>query len=390
MVMKRIPGRISISRLLLALLILVAFPFSATGANPYFEILPYVQNAEGTSATILWKPVGDVTGRVEYGVTTAYSAFAEGHLEYVTRNGVPQPKKGSVVRSQLTGLPPDTLYHYRVVLPSSASEDRRFRTPPGDPNAAFTFLVYGDSRSDPQAHARVVSAAAATCDPAFVLTTGDVVPSSGASQAVWVSQFFVPADPLLRKTPFLVTRGNHDATSQLLSLYFEAPGNRQVEDYYSFDWGTVHVVTINTNKDYQPGSEQYQFLKQDLASTTRPFKVFFGHHPAYSSAFHGSTKKVQLYLKPLFEAYGVQLVFAGHDHSYERTIVSSITYVVSGGGGAPLHGQEQLKKNPNSLVFREAYNFVHVDVAAHALTLTAWAVDATDVATIIDHSVITP
>jgi hypothetical protein len=371
-------------------LILVAFPFAAAGANPYFEISPYVQNVEGTSTTISWKPVGGVTGRVEYGATTAYGALAEGHIEYVMKNSVPQPKKGSVVRSQLIGLLPDTLYHYRVVLPSSANEDRRFRTPTADPNAPFTFLVYGDSRSDPLAHARVVSGAAATCNPAFVLTTGDVVPSSGSSQAVWISQFFVPADPLLGKTWLLVTRGNHDATSQLLSLYFEAPGDGRVKDYYSFDWGPVHVVTINTNRDYQPGSEQYRFLEQDLASTPRPFKVFFGHHPAYSSAFHGSTKKVQIHLQPLFEAHGVQLVFAGHDHSYERTIVNSITYVVSGGGGAPLHGQRQLGKNPDSLVFRKAYHFIEVNVTAATLTLTAWAVNNADVATVADHVVIEP
>ena len=77
---------------------------------------------------------------------------------------------------------------------------------------------------------------------------------------------------------------------------------------------------------------------------------------------------MQEYLQPLFEGNGVQLVFAGHDHAYERTIIHGITYVVSGGGGAPLYGQRQLK-NPKSLVFKEVYHFVQVDVTSENLSL---------------------
>jgi 3',5'-cyclic AMP phosphodiesterase CpdA len=174
----------------------------------------------------------------------------------------------------------------------------------------------------------------------------------------------------------------------LFLLYFEGTDSFQGEGYYSFDWGPVHVVTLDTNSDYDPGSKQYQFLKRDLASTSRPFKVFFSHHPAYSSGSHGSTKKMQDYLQPLFEENGVQLVFAGHDHTYERTIINGITYVVSGGGGAPLYGQEQLRENPKSLVFRKIYNFVQVDVTSDKLTLTAWAVNSSGVPTIADQTAI--
>jgi hypothetical protein len=329
-----------------------------------------------------------VTGRVEYGPTAEYGASAGGHIKYVIENGLPQPKKGSVDQVHLDDLVPDTVYHYRIKLSSYASKDRTFRTAPQDDDATFTFLVYGDSRSDPRVHARVVSAAVTTCHAAFVLGMGDVVPSSSAGPSIWIKQFFKPADPLLRETWFAVTRGNHENESPLFLLYFEGTDSGQGDGYYSFDWGPVHVVTLNTNSDYEPGSEQYQFLKRDLASTSRPFKVFFGHHPAYSSGSHGSTKKMQDYLQPLFEENGVQLVFAGHDHAYERTIINGITYVVSGGGGAPLYGQERLRKNPKSLVFREIYNFVQVDVTPDKLILTAWAVNSSGVPTIADQTVI--
>ena len=58
------------------------------------------------------------------------------------------------------------------------------------------------------------------------------------------------------------------------------------------DWGPVHVVTLDTNVEYKPGSEQYEFLKKDLENTDRPLKVFFAHHPVYSSGFYGGTQKI--------------------------------------------------------------------------------------------------
>jgi hypothetical protein len=374
-------------RFLFVLLILVTY--RAAGADSSFKIPPYVQNVETTSATILWKPMGKLTGQVRYGITTEYEAFVDGHIQYVVENGNPQSNKGSILCAQLVDLEPDRAYHYRVILPSSVSEDRTFRTAPADVDTAFTFLAYGDSRSNPQTHARVISAATAIHNPAFVLHTGDVVPTSGDGEPAWRRQFFEPTDLLLRKTWFLVTRGNHDGDNHLLSLYFEAGGG-QVKDYYSFDWGPVHMTTINTNKDYRPGSEQHQFLERDLTSTHRPFKVFFGHHPTYSSGFHGSTLAMQRFLQPLFDKNGVKLVFAGHEHDYERTIVNGITYVVSGGGGAPLYGQENLGKNPDSLVFKKAHNFVKVDVTRNAMTLTAWAVESNGFVTLADQAVITP
>ena len=279
--------QILVFRFLIVLLILVTFRLA--GADPGFKIPPYVQSVDTASATILWNPVGGATGQVRYGTSTAYGASAEGRIEYIMTNERPRPEKASIVRAQLVGLLPDTIYHYQVVNPAFESVDRTFRTAPADANATFTFLVYGDNRGDSQAHARVISAAAAIRDPAFVLHTGDVVPFPDDGQKVWRKQFFEPADLLLRKTWFSVTRGNHEEGSPLFSLYFGAPGDTQVKDYYSFDWGPVHVTTINTNQNYQPGSEQYQFLEQDLASTSRPFKVFFGHHPTYSSGLHGST-----------------------------------------------------------------------------------------------------
>jgi hypothetical protein len=206
------------------------FPLIVIGANSGFEIQPYVQNISKTSATISWKSGDEGASRVEYGPTAAYGASAEGGVESVVGEGSRKLKKMNIVRARLVDLVPDTTYHYRVMLSSLAGEDRTFHTAPAGADAAFTFFVYGDSRSDPEAHGRVVSAAANTCQPAFVLTTGDAVSSEGGGPSAWKEQFFGPADPLLRKTWCLLIRGNHEGTGRLFSLYFEGAGGPQSED----------------------------------------------------------------------------------------------------------------------------------------------------------------
>ncbi len=368
--------------------LVLSSPFNVVTAHSRFAISPYVQNVDKTSATILWKSFNDARARVEYGLTNSYGAAAEGTTKFLKGNDSEASHQSTISLARLKGLAPDTTYHYRVVS-GSTSEDRTFRTAPDSHDATFTFLVYGDSRSYPEIHARVASAAAASCQPAFVLTTGDAVSPANGGESVWKNQFFDPADALLRKTWLLLIRGNHDNSSGVFSSYFQVSGSSSREDCYSFEWGPVHVVAINTNSDYGPGSQQYRFLEKDLAGTSCPFKVFFGHHPTYSSGSHGSTRAMQEYLKPLFEKYGVQLVFAGHDHTYERTVVNGVTYIVSGGGGAPLYGQDQPSKNPKSLVFKRAYHFVQVGVTPHELAVTAWTLNENGLPEMADQAVIT-
>ncbi len=376
--------RKSLSWFFVFLLVLAVFPIQAIGFG--FEILPYVQGVQKTSAMVLWKGAGQEQGRVEYGPTPAYGSSAEGRIKWIRKNGSGE-KVGSIVESRLNGLIPGSVYHYRVSLRNCESQDRIFRTSPLDRDAAFTFVVYGDSRSDPAAHGRVISAAAA-CHPAFVLDTGDLVLSSEEEQSAWTDQFFGPADLLLRESWFAVTRGNHEGKSPFFPSYFGGAGHEPNKGYYSFDWGAVHVVTLDTNVEYKPGSEQYEFLKKDLGNTDRPLKVFFGHHPMYSSGTHGGVRKMQRYLQPLFEKNGVALVLGGHDHHYERTVVEGVTYIVSGGGGARLSGNASLTWKPGDSVFKRAHHFVQVDVASGMMSLTSWAIDLRGATNLIDRTTI--
>jgi hypothetical protein len=79
-------------------------------------------------------------------------------------------------------------------------------------------------------------------------------------------------------------------------------------------------------------------LEADLidASQNADWIFVFVHRPPYSSGNHGSDLSVRNAWCGLFETYGVDIVFNGHDHDYERGLVNGVYYIVTGGGGAPL------------------------------------------------------
>ena len=114
------------------------------------------------------------------------------------------------------------------------------------------------------------------------------------------------------------------------------------ERYYSFDYGPVHVIVLDTELAFQDTARrdaQLAWAEADLASTSRPWKVALYHRSPYSSGGeHGSDLTVRAAFAPLFEAGGVQLAISAHEHDYERTMpINGVTYVVTGGGGGPLY-----------------------------------------------------
>ncbi|HBP17838.1 MAG TPA: hypothetical protein DEA08_08595 [Planctomycetes bacterium] len=118
------------------------------------------------------------------------------------------------------------------------------------------------------------------------------------------------------------------------------------ERWYAFDWGSVHFVAMDTEA---LNEDQLAWLERDLeAHQDAPWIVVYGHHPPYSSGHHGSSSRMRE-LTETFERHGVDLVFTGHDHHYERTLPmqggcvaqpddTGITYIIAGAGGAGLRG----------------------------------------------------
>ena len=119
--------------------------------------------------------------------------------------------------------------------------------------------------------------------------------------------------------------GNHEFRTGGGSDYFtyfgEAAGNPSL-GYYSYDLGTWHIVSLNSNCDEvggcQAGSAQEKWLRADLAAHPARCTAAYWHHPLFSSGQHGGNPKAMLDIwNDLYDA-GAEIVINGHDHDYER------------------------------------------------------------------------
>ncbi|MDQ5868486.1 MAG: Ig-like domain-containing protein [Thermoproteota archaeon] len=155
-------------------------------------------------------------------------------------------------------------------------------------------------------------------NPEVVLALGDYSYSSTAT--CW----FNIIDPIGSITR--ITIGNHeDQSSEDNSAYLNHFGLSQ--QYYSFDYQDIHVVTLNSEQNYGIGSSQYNFVKKDLESASNNPNIHWiivtFHQPAYTSPNSCSSCKAATSIRdtyhPMFDQYGVDLVLEGHVHNYQRS-----------------------------------------------------------------------
>ena len=231
-------------------------------------------------------------------------------------------------------------------------------------------VVYGDTRTNHSIHERVV-AAIMLVQPAVVFHTGDLV-EDGNNPKDWLTFNSITAE-LLSSAEFFPALGNHENQAQLYFDNFDLPNNEQ---WYSVDRNNMHFVILNTCVAIDVNSEQYSWLASDLATipdSIRFVAVAF-HHPPYSTGRHG-TEGVYLQetLVPLFEEYGVDIVFNGHDHDYERSYCGGICYIVTGGGGASLY--DQVYEHPCSRQYLKIHHFCKLSVVSDTLTVKVYDID---------------
>jgi hypothetical protein len=142
--------------------------------------------------------------------------------------------------------------------------------------------------------------------------------------------------------PFQACMGNHEGAGTLFQKYFPYP--YVAARYWSYDYGPAHFAYVDQYVDYSPGSPQYEWLRNDLMTATKPWRFVVLHEPGWSAGGgHENSLGVQAWLQPLFEQYGVSIVLGGHNHYYARAVVNGVQHITTGGGGAPLYTPDPLQ-----------------------------------------------
>jgi hypothetical protein len=335
-------------------------PVAATGLVRQ----PYLQQVSDSSAIVVWTTREIAGGEVQYESASGArgTRAPETRLFQASLTGLPYDYFQHEAR--LTGLAASTRYGYTIVRSeTSLSSGDAFVTAPPRGTGAVRFIAFGDSGVGSAEQRQLAGRMTADVFD-LSLHTGDVVYGSptmqgGGSYAQYGPWFFDIYAPWLRSRPFFPSIGNHDDEVQdarpyrdlfVLPEHGAASGyGDHAERFYSFDYGPVHFVAIDTELAFRdPARRQAQltWLEQDLAATSMPWRVAYMHRSPYTAGtHHGSDLAVRQFISPILERHRVQLALTAHEHTYERTIPlqehtatgAPVTYIVTGGGGAPVY-----------------------------------------------------
>jgi 3',5'-cyclic AMP phosphodiesterase CpdA len=156
----------------------------------------------------------------------------------------------------------------------------------------------------------------------------------------FVDKFENPYKPLLDAgVKFYAALGNHDSQTNR----FYKPWNMNGERYYTFSKKNAKFFVLDS--DYMD-PKQLQWIDTELKNAHDDWKIVYFHHPLYSSGGrHGSEVDLRVTLEPLFVKYGVNVVYSGHDHIYERIKPQKGIYYFVAGSSGQLRGGD-LKKSP--------------------------------------------
>ena len=257
---------------------------------------------------------------------------------------------------KVTGLNAATLYHYTVGAVGTgyhqADGDYYFKTSPipGSTDSVRIWVI-GDFGNGSQGQRAVRDAYMDNHTGVHTdvwLWLGDNAYSDGTDQEYQEKVFAVYPEPM-RNMVIWPCPGNHDYGSVDLTdngPYYELftmPENGEAggvasgrERYYSFDYGNIHVVSLNTEYllDIAVGGTAFQdWLEQDLQANTKDWTIVIFHQPPYTKGTHDSddnfsrSQMMRQNVLPILEQYGVDLVLTGHSHGYERS------YLINGHHG---------------------------------------------------------
>lgn len=364
-------------------------PYTWIDPEHRWVVEPYLQWATQDGMTVRWETSRPSSSRVEFS-------------QHVTFQGKGAERRGMFDRERVTdgmsklhsvridGLEADTAYYYRVESTDDLGRTLQsgilsFQTACGE-GTPFAFAVISDTQGNPKVSGAMARFAWAL-RPSFLLHPGDLV-STGAVKEQWVDQFFRSMKPLLERVALFPVLGNHEGDARHYYDYMSLP---DPEYYYTFNYGNAQFFMIDSNRQVRPGSEQYRFLETELSKSKAEWKIVCYHHPAYSSdendygnSWYGPSTRGDLRVRalvPLYDKYGVDIVWNGHIHSYERTWPlrksaatsphGGTVYMITGGGGGGLETPGPIRPFFQNTV-RRGHHFCFVTVNGKTLEMKAF------------------
>lgn len=328
----------------------VSFALELSVAEPILVTRqPYLQLGTETSATIRWRTDNETTSGVWLNSSPALLRLAAYDRTLRRDHSV-----------TLTGLRPNTRYFYAVgdglrQLAGGTGEHYFETAPPRGTSRPTRIWVIGDSGTANASAAAVRDAylafAAGQATDVWLML-GDNAYAIGTDREYQAAVFDM-YPTLLANTFVWPTLGNHDAASARSATQsgvyydiFDLPRQAEAggvasgtEAYYSFDRGRIHIVCLDSHdSDRSVGGPMLSWLRADLANTTADWVIAFWHHPPYTKGSHdsdnpfdseGRLKDMRENVLPILESFGVDMVLAGHSHSYERSCLLDGHYGLS-------------------------------------------------------------
>jgi predicted phosphohydrolase len=247
------------------------------------------------------------------------------------------PVKGKIVSSRsgkqafyhvrMVGLKLNHKYSYRVQSGDKKSKWYSFDII--DSRKKLDFLLFGDVQDEPGGDSKKIFEQAQARYPQaqFWAFVGDAV--EGPNDMYW-NVFMSSIDGIEGTKPLMMCTGNHEYLKGVIKKIdsrwvntFMYPANgdeRHLGRNYYVDFPLLRYIVLDTDglQTFSDYSLTLAWLKKVLSANSRRWTVVMMHHPVYSSSQHRQNLLIRWLFKPVFEKYKVDMVIAGHDHSYMR------------------------------------------------------------------------
>jgi len=333
-----------VSLLIAAIILAVRLGYLYSGTIYSGITEPYLQSLGSDRVTIRWQSEQSVTGKVEISMAGRFIQTVSDLRPDFTHE------------LTITDLQPSTRYQYTLYQDGDVFRDGESYWFETAPEIASDTPVRIWLLGDPGRKGAVIESVKTSMfdwiennktdtqqkNINLMISTGDNAYEDGTKQE-FQENFFSVHQSLLKNIGIWPVYGNHDARGWSFFKLFTLPDNAELggvasstERYYSIDYANIHFIFLDSNEGaYYEDDEMLRWLRQDLDQTQQKWLIVLMHHPAYTKGSHNSNDprdsanrmfNMRKRVLPVLEQAGVDLVIAGHSHSYERSYLIDCHY----------------------------------------------------------------